>query len=425
MCQRSHGRCRAPPHNPLPPLKGLAASHGKGPGPGRSRPGTFSRQQPSSPGETSGPPEDPTRSQLQGTGPGKGDLFPGTPSPAFTPVPPPPSPSPAVRLRALAPALWAGSALGPPHGPSPPMTGRGLEVATPPCPALSRERGTLAWRMRLLSQPAVDSACWAACCVRTRAVWFNRGPRAFEAAEPVSFSGKAGQAWACAQASMWAGGRPGLPSLPFCPSQRAIGKSCSKFSPFTAKRESGEPSLPPRGPHPRAVAARAAVGARSPASQPKWQGADMWRTRGPLARALLPRLGGGARGGLGDTRLSRQRHPRRACCASSSRMVLRRKGRAVTRLRCHVQSPKWAPWLCAFECREPLDEATRPWGGGSSWSLWETLPGRVRTASDATGVPEAGLSRTWGPRLSRWAAAGGCVWRECLPWTAAWVDTWV
>lgn len=102
----AQGRCRATPPHPPPrlqiPPKGPTASHGKGPGLGRSRPGTFSRQQPWLPGETGGTPGDPTRSQLQGTRPGKRDSFPGTPSPAFTPVPPPPSPSPAVRLRAPA-----------------------------------------------------------------------------------------------------------------------------------------------------------------------------------------------------------------------------------------------------------------------------------------------------------------------------------
>ncbi|KAF6099895.1 hypothetical protein HJG60_011619 [Phyllostomus discolor] len=126
--------------------------------------------------------------------------------------------------------------------------------------------------------------------------------------------------------------------------------------------------------------------------------------QGPAAEA---RLGHTA----GDTRLSHQRRPPRAC-ACFSWMVVRRRGRAVSRLRCHVQSPKRAPRLCAFVCHGPLDEATRPWGGGRSWLLWETLPGGARTASDSG---PTFVSLGGGRRVCLAVSA-------CLR-TASWVDT--
>lgn len=181
-------RVPQPSRAPLPPPRGPPAL---GPGRGRSLPGTFSRQQPWSPGETRGPPGAPPaascRAPRQAPRP-----VPRRPAPAFTPVPPPPAPCPVCACAPGPSARGRAAHVGLRTAPPPPVGRRGLALATPlraPPP-----RGALAWRMRLPSAPAERSAC----CAHVRG-GLARGLHLREAPSPRALSGgKAAGAAGCA-----------------------------------------------------------------------------------------------------------------------------------------------------------------------------------------------------------------------------------
>lgn len=160
---------------PLPGAPGPGVPQRRGPGPGRSPPGTFSRQQPSSPGESGGQPGGPTRRQLQGTPPGTGRRFPGTPSSAFAPFATSAfAPAP---LRACAPrrvgrrgAAGACCSRGPPHGRAA-ANGKVGPYArhAPGAPPPHGSAGEGALRARACAPPPSGAIGLAACCVRMRA----------------------------------------------------------------------------------------------------------------------------------------------------------------------------------------------------------------------------------------------------------------
>lgn len=182
-------------HRParLPGAPGPAVPQRKGPGPGRSPPGTFSRQQPSSPGGNGGQPGGPTRRQLHGTPPGTGRRFPGTPSSAFAPFATSAlAPAP---LRACAPrrgGSWgpAGACCsrGPPHGPAA-ANGKAGPYArhAPRCSAPSRERGGGgSGPAHAPPCPAAPSAWLRAVCACVPPAGVCLGSAAVEAAEAAS-----------------------------------------------------------------------------------------------------------------------------------------------------------------------------------------------------------------------------------------------